>query len=74
MKVPIMKSDHVVIPAMRQRTITPGITPRELKATGIERTPSPIWVFIMRTEVPNHPTYCDSEIVLAMDDKKGERK
>jgi hypothetical protein len=64
-----MKSDHVVIPAMTQRTITPGITPKELKATGIERTPRPIWVFIIRTEVPNHPTYGNKKR-LAIDDKK----
>lgn len=39
------------------RIMTPGTNPSVSKATGIERTPSPICVFIIRAAVPSHPTY-----------------
>jgi hypothetical protein len=46
----------VVKAAMTQRMMTPGTKPSVSNATGIERTPSPIWVFIIRAAVPSHPT------------------
>ena len=39
------------------RMIMPGIIPKVSKTNGIESTPSPICVFIMRIDVPIHPTY-----------------
>jgi hypothetical protein len=42
---------------MTIKHITPGTTPRASKATGIDKTPRPIWVFIIKTAVPFHPTY-----------------
>ena len=52
-----MYPDHVVIPAMAQRMTTPGIIPRDPKTIGIDRTPRPICVFIMRPALPTQPTY-----------------
>ena len=43
------------MPPMISRHITPGIIPSTSKLRGIDRTPSPICVFIISTEVPSHP-------------------
>ena len=48
---------HVVMAAIASRMIMPGIIPRVSKTSGIESTPSPICVFIMRIDVPIQPTY-----------------
>lgn len=42
---------------MAQRQMTPGTIPSEFNADGMDRTPRPIWVFIMRATVPKKPTY-----------------
>lgn len=56
LKVPITQLDHVVITPTAHRQITPGTIPRESNAVGMERTPRPSWVFIMRITVPKNPT------------------
>lgn len=38
------------------RMMIPGISPRVSKTAGIDKTPRPICVLIIRTAVPNHPT------------------
>jgi len=43
--------------AIANRMIMPGIIPSVSKTSGIESTPSPICVFIMRIDVPIQPTY-----------------
>lgn len=48
---------QVVMIAIASRMIMPGIIPKVSKTNGIESTPSPICVFIMRIDVPIHPTY-----------------
>jgi hypothetical protein len=48
---------QVVMIAIANRMIIPGIIPSVSKTSGIESTPSPICVFIMRIDVPIQPTY-----------------
>jgi hypothetical protein len=48
---------HVVMMAIDTRIIIPGIMPRVSKTNGIDRTPRPIWVFIMRIAAPNQLAY-----------------
>jgi hypothetical protein len=48
---------QVVMPAIASKMIMPGIIPKVSKTNGIESTPSPICVFIMRIDVPIQPTY-----------------
>jgi hypothetical protein len=48
---------QVVMPAIASKMIMPGIIPSVSKTNGIESTPSPICVFIMRIDVPIQPTY-----------------
>ena len=47
---------HVVITATAIRVTIPGTNPRVLKAAGMERTPMPICVLIIKNAVPTHPT------------------
>jgi hypothetical protein len=47
---------HVVMTATAIRVTIPGTNPRVLKAAGMERTPMPICVLIIRNAVPIHPT------------------
>ena len=56
MKTPMMYVDHVVMQATMMRQISPGISPNASKADGIDRTPRPICVFIMRATVPSQPS------------------
>jgi hypothetical protein len=48
---------QVVMPVIASRMIMHDIIPRVSKTNGIESTPSPICVFIMRIDVPIQPTY-----------------
>lgn len=43
--------------ATMRRQIIPGMRPRTLNAEGKDRTPRPIWVFIMSPAVPTQPTW-----------------
>jgi hypothetical protein len=53
---------QVVIAAMTNKQIIPGTIPSVCRANGIPSTPSPIWVFIMSTDVPIHPTLSSAPI------------
>ena len=52
---------HVVMMAIANRMMIPGIMPRVSKTNGIDRTPRPIWVFIMRIAAPIQPAYVPRE-------------
>jgi hypothetical protein len=49
----IFPHTHVVMVAIDIRMMIPGIIPRVSNTNGIDRTPRPIWVFIMRIAAPN---------------------
>jgi len=48
--------DHVVMPAMVQSRMTPGTMPSVSNTDGNDKTPRPIWVFIIKPAVPSQPT------------------
>lgn len=56
LNLPATYADQVVMTEMAIRMITPGTMPKESKASGIDKTPKPISVFIMRTDAANLPT------------------